>query len=225
MDQLKKTDILRYVAQYLPTSPIIVEAGAFDGRDTQRMSKQWPAGVVHAFEPVPAIFAMLATNTQQLLNVVRHPYALGATTGTATLYVSEKPSRPGQPFQAGSLLKPHERLVHSEVRYPSTIIIDTITLDDWAKQNNIDHVDFMWLDVQGFALNILQASPQILTTLRALYVEVEFIQAYENQYQYEDVKAWLEQHNFVMIARDFTDQPSWFYGNALFVSADIQKNS
>jgi len=217
MIQITKRDLLPFIRSYLPDNPVIVEAGSFDGHDTLAMSRFWPHGTIHAFEPVPEIFMQLATNTTACSNVRCYPYALSNTTGTASLYVSAKPEAPDQPCQAGSLLKPKERLTWSNIVYPKTITVHTITLDDWATHNAVDHIDFLWLDVQGFALQILQAAPQMLATLKALYVEVEFIEAYEQQHQYHDVRQWLEDQGLEMIARDFTDAPTWFFGNALFV--------
>lgn len=217
MDIIKKNHILAYLAQYIPDHPVIVEAGAFDGTDTRKMSAQWPHGTIHAFEPVPDIFAMLERNTIGLPNVIRHHVALSDHNGSATFYVSEKPSRPGEPFQAGTLLKPKERLKHSPITYPRTITVPTITLDTWAEQHGIDHIDFMWLDLQGMALPVLKGGANILKTVRALFVEMEFIEAYENQAQYEQTKSWLESQGFTPIAQDFTDTTSWIYGNVLFV--------
>src|SRR5271155_2959968 len=127
MEIIKKNHILPYLTPYLPENPIIVEAGAFDGTDTRKMSAHWPNGTIHAFEPVPDIFALLEKNTQNLANVVRHPIALSDHIGSATLYVSEKPNKPGEPFQAGTLLKPKERLKHSPITYPRTITVPTTT--------------------------------------------------------------------------------------------------
>ena len=212
----KKKNILSLIKPLVPKNSIIIEAGAFDGSDTKKISTFWPKGTLHVFEPVPEIFNMLETNTQHLKNVVRYPIALANKTGDTTFYVSQKPSQPGEPFQAGSVLKPKERLKWSTIEYKKTIIVPTITLDDWVQKNNISHIDFMWLDVQGYALHILKAAPQLLKTLKVLLVEVEFIQAYEEQYQYSDVKAWLGQHGFVEIGKDFENTKQWYYGNALF---------
>jgi len=217
MDIIKKSQILPYLMPYLPANPIIVEAGAFDGTDTRKISAQWPQGTIHAFEPVPEIFMMLEKNTADLSNVTRHPLALSDHSGSATLYVSEKPTKPGEPFQAGTLLKPKERLKYSPITYPYTITVPTITLDTWAEQNNIDHIDFMWLDLQGMALPVLKGGINILKTVCALFVELEFIEACEGQAQYKETKAWLESHGFTAIAQDFVDTTSWIYGNVLFV--------
>src|ERR1700733_5696671 len=49
--------VLSMAAQYLPSNPIIVEAGAFDGKDTQLMAQFFPQGAIHTFEPDPDNFA------------------------------------------------------------------------------------------------------------------------------------------------------------------------
>lgn len=218
MQRITKKDLLALINQYMPTKPVIVEAGCFDGGDTLQLSSFWPTATIHAFEPVPEIFAMLTSNTQQRNNVCRYNYALSTQTGTAQLHLSSRPAAPDEPFRAGSLLPPKERLTWSTVTYPKTIAVKTITLDEWAQQHSIEQIDFLWLDVQGYALPILQASPHMLTALRVLYVEVEFIEAYEGQHQYHEVKTWLESQGFVMIARDFDDVPHWFFGNAVFIN-------
>ena|SRR5579872_2648159 len=213
---LKKHEILALAKTLLKNNPVIVEAGAFDGRDTRLLSETWPAATIHAFEPVPEIYALLQKNTQDLPNVHTYPVGLSDATGNALFYVSEKPSKPGKPFQAGSLLKPKERLKVSDVTYAKTMQVPVITLDDWGKQHGIDHVDFLWLDLQGMELNVIKASPKTISTAQAIYTEVEFIEAYEGQYLVDDVIAWMNDHGFQEVARDFADQKSWFFGNVLF---------
>lgn len=217
MDIIKKNQILTYIKPYLPNNPVIVEAGAFDGTDTRKMSLHWPKGTIHAFEPMPEIFALLEKNTKDLPNVIRYPIALSDHTGSAAFYISEKPSKPGEPFQAGTLLKPKERLKYSPIIYPRTITVPTITLDAWAQQNHIDHIDFMWLDLQGLALPVLKGGKHLLENVHAVFVELEFIEAYEGQAQYTETRNWLETQGFIAIAQDFRDTTSWIYGNVLFM--------
>lgn len=217
MQKISKKELLPFLKPYLPENPVIVEAGSFNGKDTVTLSTFWPQGTIHAFEPVPEIFALLSANTHHCSNVCTYQYALGSHTGNATLHLSADPEKPDKPYPAASLLPPKERLTWSKAIYPKSIEISTITLDDWAAQQSVDQIDFLWLDVQGYALPILQASLRILATIKVINVEVEFVEAYENQKQYPDVKKWLEEQGFSMIARDFDDQPSWFFGNALFI--------
>lgn len=217
MKQFKHHQILDLVKPYLSSSPTIVEAGAFDGTDTKKMSLLWPEGTIHAFEPVPKNFEMLTQATADYKNVHCYPLALSDVSGYATFYTAINPSKPEKPCQAGSLLAPKERLGVSPMVYQDTIQVPSVTLDKWAREHEVSHVDFLWFDMQGHELSVIKNSPSIIKTVKAIYTEVHFIDAYQGQSSYSEIKDYLESIGFEMVARDFTEPPSWFFGNALFV--------
>ncbi len=221
MTLIKKHELFPLLKPYLPSSPCIVEAGTFNGSDTKKLAAFWPNATIHAFEPVPEIFALLEQNTASYPHIHRYNMGLSNKTGMALFHVSQKPSRPDKPFQAGSLHEPHERLLHSDAVYPTTITVPTTTLDDWAKRYTVSAVDFLWLDAQGHELAILQGAQHILKTVKAIYTEVHFIHAYKEQPLYHELKTWIESQGFALVAQDFTDQPSWFFGNALFIKNEL----
>ena len=217
MITFKPHQALEHIKPYLPNSPIIVEAGAYKGKETIKIATMVPQGAVHAFEAVPEIFEQLKTNTAHLSNVHCYPIALSDTTGSSIMHLSEHPDRPGITSQGNSLLAPKERLTLSPLIFSRTIQVPTITLDDWAKQNTINRIDLLWLDLQGYELAVMQSSPHIFSTVQVVLTEVEFAQAYEGQPQYPEVRAWLESQGLAMIGKDFPDNPTWFFGNALFI--------
>jgi FkbM family methyltransferase len=210
----KTTNIIKPL---LPDNPVIVEAGAFDGNDTKKMAILWPQGIIHAFEPVPEIYERLVKNTNMLTNIICYPIALSNHTGTAQFYISERPSRPGRASQAGSLHKPKERLTKSPLIFPRTTTVPTITLDQWAHEHKINSIDLLWLDTQGHELAILQAASRMIKNIKVVLAEVSFIESYEGQPRYEEIVAWMVEHGFEYIGRDFADMTKSFFGNALFV--------
>ncbi len=213
----KSHENLDIITPYLPNDPIIIEAGAFIGRNTLRLANHWPNATIYAFEPVNYLFKQLQDTTKDLPNVHCYKQALSDKNGTAQLYISERTDKPGIPNQGNSLHKPKERLKWSPLIYPRTIDVETITLNSWTQKNNVQHIDLLWLDVQGHAFNILQASTGILKRIKAIFSEVEFIPAYENQVQFQEIKQWLENHNFKFVAKNFENEESWFFGDALFI--------
>lgn len=213
-------EALAIAARYLPTNPVIIEAGAYDGTDCVVMATKWPQSTVHSFEPIPYLYANLANTTKNHANIHTYQFAVGDSVGHATMHVSEHPHKPGIPSESSSLLAPKDHLIYSNVLFKQVITVPVTTFDAWAEQNNVDHVDLMWLDMQGYELNALMACPKILSTVRVILTEVEFVEAYENQYQFEEVKQWLEQQGFEMIARN--NVCSWF-GDALFVRKELLK--
>ncbi len=210
-------DVYKTVEPFLPANPLILEAGAFLGHDSLRLANHWPLGVVHAFEPVPDLFAQLQQKTASTPSIITHQYALSEHTGTAQLYIAKKPQSPGVTTQASSLHKPTGRLERSPIIYPDTLTVNTITIDDWAAQNNVDHIDFLWLDMQGHELAALRGAQKILPTVHAIFTEVNFIDGYEGQPSCQDVITWIESQGFTEVARTFKNQTDWFFGELLFV--------
>ena len=207
--------IFDMIKSYLPTNPIILEAGAYNGTDSISLADYWKDGQVYAFEPIPELYDSLNEKKQQRTNIKFYQLALGDTIGILPMYVSSWNTNPNSPSGSSSLLAPKEHLTHApEVIFNKTINVPVTTIDQWAKENGINHIDFMWLDMQGYELNALKASPAILSTVKVIITEVEFVEAYQGQYLFKDVKQWLEEHGFTMIT--YVNHYGWF-GDALFI--------
>lgn len=202
---------------YLPNAPVILEAGAYKGQDSLHMLKHTQDATLHLFEPVPELFELLKKNVHNHPQAHLWHMALSNTCGSMPFYVAEKKEKPGIPTQAGSLLQPYERLQRSPIIYPKQINVPTITIDAWAQKNNIKKIDFIWLDVQGHEQAVLEGATNILATTSVLFVELHFIKAYKNQPLADEIITWLNERGFTMIAKDYDENPQWFFGNGLFV--------
>ena len=136
--------------------------------------------------------------------------ALSNQTGYADFYISE-----GASDGSSSLLKPKAHLkYHPDVHFRHTISIKTITLDDWALENNAHHIDFLWLDLQGAELRVLKTATSILSTVKAIHAEISLVETYEGVESYDELSRWLFKHGF----RVEKEQLPWpDMGNVLFV--------
>lgn len=217
------------VAPHLPKDPVILEGGAYDGKNSVRLAELWPAGTVHCFEPVPELFAKVKATVAGRSNI--HPWdlALSDTSGTATFHIAEEEQKPGIPSQSGSLLAPKDHLQRApSIVFKRTIDVATTTIDDWAARNGIARVDFLFLDIQGAELLAMKGAPRIMKTVKAIVTEVEFVEAYAGQPRYREIRNWLEAQGFRMAAADFdpvnpvrpegskVENGRW-YGDAVFV--------
>lgn len=214
--------VLNLAQKYLPNNPVIIEAGAYDGNDSIYMSRYWPLAKIYAFEPVPELYAKLVNKVKNILNIFPFQYALGDQDKKAEFYVSAFNFNPTEPSASSSLLEPKEHLQYADyVIFKQKIDVEMLTLDSWATLNKVDHIDMLWLDMQGYELNMLKTCPHILSTVKVIYTEVEFVEAYKNQYLYQDVVNYLQELGFKILAQDFTtgDASRW-YGNVLFYRSE-----
>ncbi len=182
------------------------------------MVRFWPQAQIHAFEPVPSIFAQLENKTRAFPQVVRHNTALGKETGQSTLYVSS-----GGSDASSSLLPPKEHLItNPHVKFEEEIIVQTITLDDWKRRDGIKKIDFLWLDMQGYELAALKAGLSVLEDVQAIYMEVNTLETYAGAPLLPEAEAWLKGRGFRMAAVKI---PYSDGGNALFIREDGRPTS
>lgn len=199
---------LELIKSILPENPIVLEAGAHYAQDTYWMAQIWPHGIIHAFEPTPVNFKYVYEAAQSFPNIKCYTYALDYECGSKLFYQDGDGENGNQ--GANSLLA-HKILKKSS---NEPIKVECITIDTWAKNMNVDHIDFMWLDMEGNELNALKGGLNILPTVKAIFTEVNFQEFWDGAVQYNTLKLWLEQQNFKEVWTDIKD--GW-NGNVLFV--------
>ena len=230
--QYNSQEVLDYVRNFLPENPTIIECGAYNGDDTIRLATYWPRGFVHAFEPIPSHFENILNRTKEIPNVMIYELVLSDTVGTQIFYLSNY--QDGMLSGSSSLLPPKEHLEFDKgVFFNQEILVNAVTLDHWGSTFNVSHIDFMWLDMQGFELNMLKDSA-LAKTAKVIYIEVEFVEAYEGQYLYKDVKEWMLENGYDLVAIDFNEELALagreaikpgtgipYFGNAVFVRKNL----
>jgi FkbM family methyltransferase len=213
---LRYRDTIPYdiCALYLPTSPVIVEAGAYDGSNTRDFCRFWPDCRVYAFEPVPSAYErMLVVAAEFPDRIDPQKIALGRRTETSEMHVSVVGSSGGE--QSSSLLAP--AATHQEFPFvgfhDETIRVKVTRLDEWAAEKNINRVDFLWLDLQGMELAALEGCGDLLATVSAIHCEVQNAPLYKGAPVYPEISRWLKGHGF-RVAQEAVFRRG---GNVLFV--------
>jgi FkbM family methyltransferase len=202
-----------YIRRFLPSNPVIIDAGAHVGGDSIEMCRLYKGATIHAFEPVPHIYKLLKHNVRKYSRIHCHTVALSNQNGTQSMHVSS-----GASDGSSSLLEPKEHLAdHPDVFFNETITVTTQTLDTWAAQQQIKQVDLLWLDMQGYELEVLKASNIILPAVKVVHMEVSMRSTYENVPLYDEVKAWMQSKGFKVEVEAIPN--GWDMGNVLFVKA------
>lgn len=201
-----------YIKKYLPDNPVIIDAGANNGSDSIEMTRLYSRRAkIYAFEPLPAVYQQLERNIRRYKNIKPFSLALGNLNGEQELHVSS-----GASVGSSSLLKPGTHLEdHPDVLFVETIKVKTVTLDEWAKQNDIKSVDLLWFDLQGFELEVLKESKIIFPTVKVVHMEVSTKNTYEGVTLYPETKLWMENNGFYVDKEAIPK--GWDMGNVLFI--------
>lgn len=124
------------------------------------------------------------------------PLGLSSTTGKRVLYLTKEPA-------CSSLIKPDEYLT---TNYPALgcalevgqNIVETTTLNEWARSEGVFQIDHLKIDTQGSELEILYGGSDLLRTIRSIEVEVEFNPIYEGQPVFSDIDKYLRSEGFAL---------------------------
>lgn len=192
--------------------PIVFDVGANHGDTVRKFQKILPASVIHAFEPSPDVFRTLETSTRGMKHVFLNNVALGSKIESRTLRISTLSGMT-------SLLEPGNDY-WGEVS--SSVPVSVITLDQYCTEHQIDHVDVIKLDTQGFDVEVLRGGMKVLREgrIHLVLIEIIFNEIYEGCANPEEVLSFMRINGFrlVTLYQCHLKQGFACWADALFIS-------
>jgi len=185
----------------------IVIVGAWRGDEVNSFLKFKNVNIF-CFEPNPQNFSFLQKRFNDVRNVHCFPLACGAMSGEAELFESNITG-------TDSMLPILESSSMSLTKKHSVTIC---RLDDVTELKG-KAIDLLWIDVQGFELEVLKGANALLQNCQAIFTEVnENNPDYKSAVSYATLTSYLISKNFRLLAEGINkidmEHPG---GNALFV--------
>ena len=143
----------------LTKDSVVLDVGANIGITTAILSTFVPNGKVISIEPDPAVFDLLNLNIEQnhIENIRTFQLALSEREGMVSF-------APNSAFG---------HLVISENQDLGSISVRSTTVDLLVKSLNLDRVDFIKIDVEGFEPNVLSGAKETISKFRpVIYCEL-----------------------------------------------------
>jgi FkbM family methyltransferase len=154
-------------------NPRIADVGARGGLDEDLLPIAWACSA-YGFEPEPGEAARLQERADGRWRDVKIlPWAVGGTSGAATLHVPEGPE--------GASLLEHNPAMVERFGYDNlhvtrkTITVETVTLDAIRASGQLGPVDYLKVDIEGAELDLLKSAGTILEECSALKIECSFV--------------------------------------------------
>ncbi len=191
----------------------IIECGGHLGNDTKKLSNIFKNGSIYCIEANIKLYDNLIKNINNN-NVKIFNYCLSDKNGFSEFYIDANSEGDAG---ASSILESTPNYLKNYIKKEEKIIINSITLKDFLTRNNLDKIDLLWLDVEGFEYYILHSSIDILKNIKYIYTEVNFQEFRKNGKLYNDVKSLLLKNNFIELYK-WEQGAKWgeWQGNVLF---------
>ncbi len=166
----------------------IVDLGAHHGVTVKRILEEFPRATVHAFEPVPDVYAVLREQVGGLKNVRTIQAAVGERVGHVSMHVTKN-------RWCSSVLAPSQvgkNLYGDWYDTMATVDVEITTLDAWAQRAGVRKIDILKIDVQGLEMPVLRGARRLLEAgVTGIVCEAQLVQEYEGASTFNEIDAFL----------------------------------
>ncbi len=142
----------------------IFDVGANVGDWTNIVSKMNPKAVIHSFEIVPDTFNILIKTIGDNQNVVLNNFGLSDSEMKININMRKESSSTATAF-------PIEGMEFHDNYYNLIIPCEVRTASDYIKGNNIHHIDFVKIDVEGMDLRVIKGFDHYLNIVDVIQFE------------------------------------------------------
>lgn len=165
------------------------DLGSLNGIEGAYVAQLMPNCNVYSFEAREDAAKLVIDNQKKYSNTKCICLAVGSENGEITFHVT--PENIG----ASSALLP---CGGPAGRFHNSITVPCTRVDTFCEVNNIDTVDLLWLDLQGFEIEALKGMGELLNTTKAIHTEASKLPYYENQPILKDLEDFLKKFNFYL---------------------------
>jgi FkbM family methyltransferase len=202
------TDIIRSGCEI----SVVFDVGANVGQSALKFKNAFAKAKIFCFEPVTNTFNEMKKNVEGM-DVICHRMALGNEESRRTIYLTDQ-------SLTSSLIKPKEACETEEVVLS--------TADKFAVDNNIEHIDLMKIDAEGFDLEVLKGAKGLLSSGRVSFVLVEVgFHPNDNRHElFDDVRNFLMPMGYSVFGiydqrLEWSGEQRLRFANACFVNHNI----
>lgn len=164
---------------------VVFDVGANVGKWTIKLNELHPNTIIYAFEPVSETFNRLKVASNKNPRISAHCKALSDNSGKLIFHFFPNQSTFSSVFD------------HSMGKEGVKIEVESITGDEFCKNNSIDSIDLLKIDTEGFESKVLLGFKEMFEKGQIKMVQFEYGPlALESRFLLGDFYKFFENHGF-----------------------------
>lgn len=171
--------------------PVVFDVGANEGQTVRKFRQVFPTCTVYSFEPSPTTFATLQANSRHFADVHVWNCGMGSAPGVLRFFENEQ-------SELSSFLPLGAEgwgAVVDDIEVP----VDTV--DNFCEQHNIDCIDILKIDTQGFDVEVLKGAGRLLSERKIglVFTEITIAELYQGAPPIEQLFACMRYHGYQLV--------------------------
>lgn len=194
-----------YRAKIKVKSPVIFDIGANQGQSIERFKKIFPDANIYAFEPIKFEYEKLKEKYQNNNNITLINCALGEKSEFKDFFITAKTGNSSfNKVKSGTkwLETRSKQYNTTKNNYINKIEkVKIMTLDEYCSINQIQNIDLIKVDTQGYEDKVLEGSLEMLSKDAISVIESELMldNVYEKYLNFSDLEKHLIPKNFRLV--------------------------
>jgi len=193
---------------------VILEIGGHYGEDTLRFYKYFPNSKIYTFEPDPRNIEIIKKTCSNIDSIKLIERAVSNVSDKELEFyqvynkkmednLQEKYKYIGNKTYknlklSGSGASSLKNTNRTDLNIHNKIIVKSIKLDNWCKKEDMDVIDFIWIDVQGAEKEVIEGAKNILPNVK--YIQLEYGEtSYEGGLSKKQTYDMMINNNFKLI--------------------------
>ena len=204
LKNFNREKIIKHLIQ--ENKPIIFDVGANNGTSAIEFKGWWPSAKIHCFEPQEECWKDL-DNLEKKYNdksIILNKVAVGNKPTNAAIFYSHDITTGQSGFNKINA-KSTDSIYLNKLKGKKDItavqnyndslnherLVDIIRPDDYMGQNNINKVDILKIDTQGYEPEVLDGFGERLSDIDVVITELMFYDYYERSLSFTDIEKYL----------------------------------
>lgn len=170
----------------------IIDVGANVGQSAIEIRRNFPKAKIFCIEPIEDTFMLLKKNTRKL-DLHYFKQALGSKTEDLEVKVNFD----NLESDRNSLLNENN---HHEIQNQKTEVVQVVTLEEFCESNEIEFIDYLKIDTEGYDLEVLKGSSELLKKRSIAFIEAEVGMNPKNNLHVDFllIRQFLENYNYIV---------------------------
>lgn len=182
------------------TNPILFDIGANLGQTIDRFESLFSKPKIFSFEPTPSLFNSLNEKYDKRKNIHLSDYAITNEEKTVSFNIHETSSGSSsiENVISDSRFAKRRNLENNITK----VNVKGISLDKFCRENKVNHIDLLKIDVQGHEKEVLEGATELIKNQKINIIEIEVIigEAYVKKVNFYDIEQYLIPNNYRLVA-------------------------
>ena len=193
---------------YLGEQPTIFDVGANKGQSIQRFENIFKEPEIHSFEPIKFESDKLFEKFKDKSNIIINNYAVGDINEFKKFNISKKTgsssfNKKNKNSRWLDIRTRQTNISKEDIILDKVVEVEVIKLDDYCKKNNINNIDLLKIDTEGYEDKVLQGSLDLMNSgkISVIFIEIQLGNVYDKYLNFLDIEKYLIPNNFRLVAQ------------------------